>query len=304
MSQSIFENVPQVLRERTENPDAIAALLPTFLGRDDDVSLEQAISFLNGFLIHQKDVLDPEKVMDKNSHPKGLNLDVGWRYFKETVKEVKIIERRSDGGRGALVGKKAQIVFDGKMTQGDRKGQNQTIDTDWIEHEFMSEGEGTASWDMALARTIMQVAEEAAETGAEVVVCKHVWAGEDSKKLRKAIDIRILPEKKGSKGKGRSDSRSKGKARRGGKKESLKDALDALMSDYDRGGEVFEDADMDLLVDALADKPGIEEVEDYLTDETGIPFDSIEGDDLPSDSLSIEEYAVAFLSALRSADEE
>lgn len=238
-NKSMMEFIPQGLRAQGGNVDALASILPIFLARDESVGLDEAISFISGFMNHHYEVMQMDNIMDQKQHPKGSKLDTGWRYFTEEVKEVTTIKKYQDPKtKKKWLGTKGLIVFTSKNDDG----KNNTIETDWIEHAWETPDRDNNAWDRALSLTMMAVAEESIELGAKVSVCKQVWSL-GQKKAKKIIDCQV--QKKTSNG-GRIGGKSTGS--NGNAESRAEDMLDKAI-DEAKASDVFTDEVFDWALD-------------------------------------------------------
>src|SRR5699024_7342658 len=127
--KSITEEIPEVLRNAMPNPEILTSLLPAYL---TDLSLEEAIHFINGAIEHQQFVNDDEAS--------------GW--FKFTLDEVEEVDRwigGEDGPKDKKLGTKLRLHFQGQKYKS-TKMEAQSIDTGWL--DFQGWGRDQFSWEM------------------------------------------------------------------------------------------------------------------------------------------------------------
>lgn len=226
------DRIPEILRNPMDTA-LLTALLPQYL---DGLTFEDAATFCNGALGHQYLVGDASEEM-------GPGKDTGWRWFVDEVTQVEIIKRESNGN---VLGKKARLHL---ATPGSRGNDSPTIDTGWIEYNGYYPEQ--YRWEVALANTIMELAEFAVEHGRRVAICKHVWADAGTK-LRQVINLRLVTSKDDdAKEEVQSTGSRKSRGRQVDEEPSVEDRIDAAVEELDADGEL-EDKDVEFLVETLS----------------------------------------------------
>lgn len=158
---SLFEYIPPALRRGSTDAGAVITLASAALAQevgDDPDLINAAAELVQGMEQHILFLGDADQEMAK-----GVR-DIGWKFFRETIEDVEVFERRSKDGK-FLVGKKARIHF---PSDGDDEN---FIDTEWIEHNGFHYPELT--FEMALARSIEKDARSV--IGGEALIIKHVY---------------------------------------------------------------------------------------------------------------------------------
>lgn len=173
-TKPVTEYIPPGLREPIGSA-AVAPLLSVYLA-NEGVPIDAALNFVKKAVAFQDMICDDEQDMAQSKKGEG------YRWFREKIRDVTIIERRMSGNR--LLGKKARIIFDSKAKNSN---DYDSIDTDWIEYNGFNADENW--WEVALANSIMTEAKE--YIGRDVSVLKHVHS-DGMEKHREIINIRPI----------------------------------------------------------------------------------------------------------------
>ena len=178
-AKPLLEQVPAELLEKL-GPELVGSLLVPFLAAEG-APLGVTVSYIIDAQRYQNLICDEDQEMAK-----GVR-DIGWRWFREHIRDVEVIERK--GGNGKLLGRKARIILD-TVVDAKKRGNEKyaSIDTGWI--EYFGWDKDKLNWEIALANHIMEIAEE--NIGKDVSVLKHVWPGDGMNKYRQVINIRHI----------------------------------------------------------------------------------------------------------------
>lgn len=256
----IHEYVPKTFRQAgPHDPEVIkdVALMNLVASGAD---LDTQVGFLSGMQKHLEFVNDKDQDMGTNKSGSG------WRWYSETIKEVRIIDRISKENN-FLLGRKAEIVFE----------SDETIMTNWIEFNSY-ESDLTIFWDLALAKSIAKDAQEG--IGLKASILKKVWNDGSGPKggRRECIGINVYHNSK-------NQEESKPSKKKPKSESSIPDSDEELTLKNARGIAKslridyadFEDDLKELIEEINSGEIKKEEhVYDFVADVADVEFDAVE----------------------------
>lgn len=202
MAENYLDEVPKLIREPLEgiSIDTLMSILGVHLAVQG-VGLTESVHYLEGARLHQ----------ERLSITEG---DMASGVFPATIVRTETFERKAKSS-GAVIGKKARIVFTGNS------GDEETIDTEWIEYNGYDKD--SQVFLVALSNTILDLAESL--EGKKVFIRK-VFASAETK-FAKSGKVRFIgdlwPDSRESDSSGHEDSKSR---KSGGKSRSKKEESD------------------------------------------------------------------------------